>query len=160
MIIKKSESNFDLPPEGEHVATLMEVQDLGELPNNFKPGETAHYMRLVWKLKGIDVRQFQKVKVSTHPSSTFYDIATQLLGNFPAGDIDTNSLVGKSLYMTTAHTQSQDGRIWSNVKDVRPIKFKGRTLPRPEELGMEPVTVSAPRGPAKEDPITDEDVPF
>lgn len=160
MIIKQRQSNYELPPEGEVIATLMEIQDLGELPNSFKPGEKAHYARLIWKSNKWpdNVRVFQKVKISTHPSSTFYDVATQLLGAFPDDDFDSKILVGKSAYVLIGH--SDDGR-WANVKDVRPIKYKGRTMPKPENLGMEPATVSVSAPPKQANPeITDEDVPF
>lgn len=179
MIIDKPKTGkFPLAPEGEQVATLMAVKDLGELDNPFAPGEQAHYARLVWKAQG-NTRVSQRVKVSLHPASRLYDIATQLLQAVPPEKLNTDDLVGKSAYIVVTHSTSEDGTVWANVKEIRAMAYQGRKAPTPEEAAT-PVTFGKKResimpntavdsvsafygkpAPAKpEPPIDDSDIPF
>jgi hypothetical protein len=128
--IKAPEGEFILPAEGEHVAKLAEFEDQGEQPDKFNPGQTSHRMQLIWQLKG-GGRQYQWVKVSLHPMSRFYEIATALLQDNPPGELEVEDLIGKSAIITIKHYSGDDGRKKSKVVDIRPSRFKSRTLPPP-----------------------------
>lgn len=148
MIIRKPESGFALPNEGEHVAKLIEFEDLGEQEDKYNPGQQTHRMQLIWQLED-GGKQFQWVKVSLHPSSTFYEIATALLQDNPPDEVEVESLIGKFAILELKQVQGQDGRSRSKVAGIRPTKFKGRNLPVPPPPQSKSQLV-----------ITDEDVPF
>ena len=153
--IKKPEDKFVLPAEGEYSGKLVEYEDQGEQDDKFNPGETTHRVQLVWQLKG-GAKQYQWVKVSLHPMSRLYEIATALLGSNPPDELDMDDLVDKSAYLTIAHYQGNDGRTKSKITDIRPIKFKGRTLPKPAPK-PEPEPEEAEEAQPQE---VEEDVPF
>lgn len=148
--IKAPEGKFVIPAQGEHIAKLVEYEDLGEQEDRYNPGEEVHRMQLVWQLKG-GSRQYQWVKVSLHPMSRFYEIVTALLGDTPPAEVEVEDLIGKSAIITIKHYEGQDGRQRSKVVDIRPTRFKGKTMPAP------PAEVASKE--VEEEKETD-DVPF
>lgn len=155
MKIKKPDSKFVLIAEGEHLAKLTDYEDQGEQEDRYNPGETTHRVQLIWQVKG-GSKQFQWVKVSLHPMSRLYEIATALLGENPPDELEMDDLVNKTAYITIEHYKGEDGRMKSKVTDIRPAKFKGRIMPKPEPKS-EPEPEPEPE---QEVMAEEEDVPF
>ena len=65
--------------------TLVDYEDLGLQPNPFKDGKEEPRIKLVFEFDD-GTRQFHWTKPNLHPMSSFFQIASALLGDNPSGD--------------------------------------------------------------------------
>lgn len=144
------ESNFDMPETGEYVATLKDIQDLGEQPDKFNEGQTRPVIKLIWDL-GNGIEQHEKLRKSIHPSSKFFQRVTALMGKSPGLRLNTDALLG--LRCKLLLEKNDEG--WTNVKDsvmLKPNEGAGMKASRQTSYPSPPV----PPGPQD---ITDDDLP-
>lgn len=136
MIIDQPQTQ--MPSDGEHLATLSEYEDLGEMPDPYNQGKTKRRLKLVWQLED-GAEQWDWVTASLHSQSTLYEIASVLMGQAPPKRLDLDNLIGMRCRIIIKHYQGQDGKTKSKVENYLP----------------------APNGkPVVAGPITDDDVPF
>jgi hypothetical protein len=98
-----------LPPEGSHIATFIDYEDLGEKENKFEPGKTQHQLKLTLSIRGDNgpMNQYAWVNASLNEKSILYDIVRALLGKKPKGEVDLDDLKGKSCLVEVEHYESK-----------------------------------------------------
>lgn len=112
---------WPLCPEGVHVASLIEVKDLGLVETNFGP---KHRARFVWEIEheGASYRVFQAFNVSLDPKSHMRKAITEILGRDPGSKFDLDTLVGSEARLVIGHDDGNDGITYANVRAVLPAK--------------------------------------
>lgn len=116
---------FELCPKGKQVIVLADVVDLGMVTTEFQGKEkTQHKVRLVWLTaakdsKGKPFRLFQRVTLSSHPKSQLYGIVSDITGEEPRGEIETEDLIGAVAEAFVVH-EPVNGTTYANIKSLMP----------------------------------------
>jgi hypothetical protein len=185
-----SSGNFTPPPDGLHQAVLVDVVDLGEKETQWG---LKHKVRLVWELDPSSAgtleggRRFTVSKQYTASIHEKAELRKDLKGmkgrDLNADEMkkfDLEKLLGTPCTVFVEQAESQDGRVFANVKivskpgkspigpsgdytrvqdrDSKPGPMPGRPAPR---YAPTPTITRVPNAPTvKTEPGDDEEIPF
>jgi hypothetical protein len=129
--------NGILPPEGDHLATLTEIEDLGEQPNPFDDGKMRHRLNMIFDVDGRS--QYYYVTASLHPQATLYSAAQALLGisQIPKS-MDTDELIGLQCMVTIEWYDGEKGKRSKITKMWKYERRTPQTAAKPPEPKAEP----------------------
>lgn len=135
MKIPKSKSSFQTAPEGTTKAVVVDVVDLGMLPDKFSEEEKLIPMvKLVFQTEE-QTEEGKPFVVGTYPlkaslnsRANFYKLVAKILGRDltdddydEEGDADVDTLLlGKNVNVTIQHATKGD-KTYANVVDVSPL---------------------------------------
>lgn len=123
---------FKPAPEGLHPAVCVDVIDMGEVENKFKPGTKQHKCRVVWQIEETDPENDNKRFIV----SGFYTVSLNEKANlrkdlenwrgrkFTAEELkgfDLEKLIGVNCQINVVHYQKPDGKIYGNVEAIVPL---------------------------------------
>src|SRR5262249_26222493 len=113
LILQPQTTAYKKIPEGSHVGTLTKVEDLGEQPDPFKPGEKRHQLRFYWTTDEGDISEW----VNFPPTATLHEKAgiTKVVralsgGLIPPGALKILDLVGKKCRLEIEHRAKKSDR--------------------------------------------------
>lgn len=117
------DGGFKLPSPGIHKAKVVQVEELGERTNPFKPGKKERRLKIVWELLEDASLQYQWLNPTLALNSTFRPIAEHLLGiAIPPGyELEPDSLVGKGCEIEIQHYTDTKGNRRSKVTRTYPL---------------------------------------
>lgn len=120
-------------PEGLHPAVCVDVIDMGEVDNKFKPGTKQHKCRIVWQIEETDPENEDKRFIV----SGFYTVSLNEKANlrkdleswkgrkFTAEELkgfDLEKLIGVNCQINVVHYRKPDSsRIYGNVEAIVPL---------------------------------------
>ena len=115
----KPKSPWPLAPEGVHLATLIEVKDMGMVESDFGP---KHRARFTWEVahNGAKYRVFQSFNVSMDPKAHLRRAIADILGRDPGGNFDLETLVGSTVPLVLGHDEGNNGITYANVRAILP----------------------------------------
>jgi hypothetical protein len=122
---------YELPPEGPNLATLIHVEDLGIIPNNYGD-EPKHTVLMTWETDATDsdgapFRIFERVNLTLHRKGRLSSRIAALTGSVPPEDAPypVHDLVGGRAMLVVQHRKTEKGT-YANViasfqeKPIRP----------------------------------------
>jgi hypothetical protein len=168
---------FTPAPEGVHQAVCVDVIDIGQKPNPFKPGTTQHKIDLAWQINqnrddGKRFVVYKRYTLSLNEKATLrHDLESWRGRPFTAKEeegFDVLTIIGANCLMNVQHKPSNDGtRIYANVISVMPL-IAG--MAKITDNGYERKAVEQTDGTNTYDrditpveqvtPVTDDDIPF
>jgi hypothetical protein len=125
-------TDFELPPEGRHIGTLVRFIDTGVQTGKFGSSRQAD---LAFELVGTGelnkpVLAFKKVFNLSSRSKNFREVVRALTGLHDIGQVDTRDLLGKSCEVEIEHTTNEEGNTYANL-ECRALKSR-KPVPDPE----------------------------
>jgi hypothetical protein len=156
IIAKRPKDNFVPAPVGTYAAVCVDVEDLGEKLNPYKPeAPPKPKIRLSWQLaeRMPDGRPYLVSCMCTltlHERSTLFSHVEAWIGPLTPSELEgfeVESLIGKSCMVSISHSKKPDGKIFANVDTVLQLP-KGMTAPKPDGYvrKIDRPLVSQPRG--------------
>lgn len=143
MMPKPHNEEFELPPEGNHLATCYRVIDLGTQISSFNNKE-QHKIMIGWELpdelmaSGKPFTISQRFTLSSHEKATLRKTLESWRGR-PYKDnemegIDLSKLIGQPCMLQVSHA-TRDGKNYANVAAVTalPKGFAGKSLINPPQ---------------------------
>jgi hypothetical protein len=118
--------DFELPPEGRHVAALVRFVDIGLQPGKFGSSRNAE---LAFEIDGMTTGDgqpmlaFKRIFNLSNRSKNFREVVRALSNMHDISDIDTKDLIGKHCEIVVEHVTTEDGSEFANV-ECRPLKGK------------------------------------
>lgn len=127
--------DFELPPEGRHVACLVQFVDIGLQPGKFG---SSHHAELAFELEGATTKNgdpmlaFKRVFNLSNRSKNFREVVRALSNMHNISDINTYDLIGKWCGVVVTHVTTDDGSSYANV-ECHPLKGRAPTAPPQSE---------------------------
>jgi hypothetical protein len=156
-------------PEGTHHAVCVDVIDLGQLPNSFKPGTTQHKVNIVWQIdeRRDDNKRFLVYKRYTlslnEKANLRHDLESWRGRPFTREEemgFDVETVKGANCLVNIQHKQSADkAKTYANVVSVMPL-IKGMAKITPEAYERHHEETPQQDAPAEEAPVELDDIPF
>jgi hypothetical protein len=144
-------------PEGTHHAVCVDVIDLGQLPNSFKPGTTQHKVNkrfLVYKRYTLSLNEKANLR---------HDLESWRGRPFTREEemgFDVETVKGANCLVNIQHKQSADkAKTYANVVSVMPL-IKGMAKITPEAYERHQEETPQQDAPAEEAPVELDDIPF
>ena len=136
IMIGTKQTTFEIPNEGEHLAVLADVVDLGEVDTNYGRKEQIQLRWLVDQ-RGADgrpllVRQKPHTK-SLHEKSTLRKDIKRVLGQEPSDPFDVESMLGMNVILEIEHN-SWEGKTYANIVAIRRPPNSDRVLEIPKDF--------------------------
>jgi hypothetical protein len=128
--------DFELPPEGRHIAALVRFVDLGAQPGKFGVSRNAE---LAFELEGEETADgqamlaFKRIFNLSNRSKNFREIVRALSNQHDISGVNTSELLGKWCEVVIEHATTEDGSEFANV-ECRPLKGKAPSKPPASEL--------------------------
>jgi hypothetical protein len=131
LIVQSGRNNptkqYEIPDEGGHPGTLIQVRDLGVVETKFGPKPRV---RLVWELDtlasdGRHLRAYQAFNKTFDGKSYLRKAVRQILGRDPGDTFDLESLVGLRRLIVIGHDDGPEGKVFANVRAVLPLREEG-----------------------------------
>jgi hypothetical protein len=125
-LITEYGSDFELPPEGKHVACLVRFVDTGMQPGRFGTSRNAE---LAFELEGEETADgqtmlaFKRIFNFSNRSKNFREVVRAISNVHDISGVDTKDLVGKWCEIIIEHVTTEDGSEYANV-ECRPLKGK------------------------------------
>jgi len=132
---------FTPAPEGLHPAVCVDIVDMGDQPNKFKPGTTQHKCRIVWQIEETDPTNENKRFIV----SGFYTVSLNEKANLrkdlenwrgrkfsteELAGFDLEKLIGVNCQINVVHYAKPDGPTYANVEAIVPLgKGMARMIP-------------------------------
>src|SRR6185437_4476011 len=115
----KPKSPWPLAPEGVHLATLIEVRDMGMVEGDYGP---KHRARFVWEIEhnGAKYRVFQSFNVSMDAKAHLRKAIADIIGRDPGEKFDLDTLVGSVAPLVLGHDEGNNGITYANVRAILP----------------------------------------
>ena len=121
---------FEKAPEGQHLAVLADVVDLGEVAT---PWGSKHKVMLVWQTEekdseGQPYRLFKRFSLSMHAKASLYAAVKDILGDVPRDEEDKpvrfalDSLIGKNSNLVVKHETGTDGKVYARIAAILRVK--------------------------------------
>lgn len=136
MVITSKQKQFEIPTEGEHLAVLADIVDLGE--EEFDYGRRDR-IQLIWQVeqrgkdgKPLSVRQKPHNK-SMHEKATLRKDIKRILGKDPGDTFDVESLLGVNALLEVEH-YTREGRTYANITGIRRPANGHQVLRVPEDF--------------------------
>jgi hypothetical protein len=125
--------SFEPASDGEHLATCVDVVDLGMQTGKY--GEKRR-LKLVFVVdeqdsEGEAIRVTDFVTASIHRTAKLTPYIKTLTGKAPGHSFNTETLIGCSCAVTTEQRTSEDGTVFANITDKRPLRKGERGPVRP-----------------------------
>jgi hypothetical protein len=121
LIITSKPQTFELPSEGEHLAVLADVVDLGESETEYGLKDRLQFVWLVQQNGSngnlLSVRQRPHNK-SLHEKSNLRKDLKRILGSEPGDTFDVESMLGANALLEIEH-YTREGRTYANVVAIR-----------------------------------------
>jgi len=128
----ETSNGFDidqLPPQGDFVATCLEVQDeFGVTRRKYQSEETEEIdvTRFLFGFKGQDGSLYRvqswEMKISGSPKSKLFKFLSAWLGKAPQMGWDYCELKGKGAIIKVEHKTSQLGKVYAFISSINPPK--------------------------------------
>jgi hypothetical protein len=120
--------------EGEYVATLTEVEDIGLQPNPFETDKNGNPLLREQVILTFSVEdengQRHPIKswftLSLNPKANLFKVVKALTGTAPDEDIDLNSLIGIECRVDVEYRLGKDGKNWPRITGYRPLRTQQR----------------------------------
>ena len=158
--------NYTPAPEGTHQAVCVDVIDLGQKPNPFKPGTTQHKIDIAWQIaeRRDDEKRFvvyKRYTLSLNEKATLrHDLESWRGRPFTREEemgFDVETVIGANGLVNVTHKKAQDGaRTYANVVAVMPL-VKG--MPKMVNDGYERQSEAQDQQDAPE-MVPADDIPF
>jgi hypothetical protein len=155
-IIAKRPDDFAPAPIGDWAAICVDVEDLGQRPNPFRPEVQQQKIRISWQLakRTPDGRPYLVSRIyslSLHEKSTLLQHIEAWLGKpltpSELKGFNVETLIGKPGTLSLSHRPKPDGRIFADVDSISPLP---KNVSAPQVDGyvrkIDRSLVSAPRG--------------
>jgi hypothetical protein len=132
----KASKVFELAPEGDYQAVLIDVVDLGLITSTFN-GETKtqHKIMLVWQAteqdpQGNPYRFFKRYTVSLHAKSNLTAAIKKMTKQVPQKGFELDDLIGVNSNLEIAHqTNTSTGKTYTIVESIRYSKSRDLKVP-------------------------------
>ena len=143
LIVKYVKRQFEIPDEGTHLATLVEIQRLG-------PVQTAYGVRnkllSVFETDQLDRegkprRAFKRFTETLHPKSALRKAIRSIIGEDPGDEFDLARLIGRTVQIVIEHQESE-GSAYANITAIMRVKST-----EPPAAGTPVVHTSGPKLP-------------
>jgi hypothetical protein len=136
IIIGTKQKLFEIPNEGEHLAVLADVVDLGEVETNYGRKDQLQLRWLVDQ-RGADgkpllVRQRPHSK-SLHEKSTLRKDVKRILGQEPGDPFDVESMLGMNAILEIEH-YTREEKTYANIVAIRRPTNGDQTLKIPDDF--------------------------
>jgi hypothetical protein len=118
--------DFELPPEGRHVACLVRFVDTGLQPGKFgasRNAELAFEIDGSTSANGRPMLAFKRIFNLSNRSKNFREVVRALSNMHDISGVNTRDLVGKWCEIVIEHVTTEDGSEFANV-ECRPLKGK------------------------------------
>ena len=118
--------DFELPPEGRHVACLVRFVDIGLQPGKFgasRNAELAFEIDGETTADGWPMLAFKRIFNLSSRSKNFREIVRALSNTHDISGVNTKDLVGKWCEIVVEHVTTEDGTEFANV-ECRALKGK------------------------------------
>ena len=136
MIITSKEKKFEIPNEGEHLAVLADIVDLGETETAYGLKDLVQFRWQVQQLgsdgKPLSVRQKPHNK-SMYEKATLRKDIKRILGKDPGDSFDVETLLGVNSLLEIEH-HTREGRTYANIVAIRRPTNGGPVLKIPEDF--------------------------
>jgi hypothetical protein len=119
-------SDFELPPEGRHVAALVRFVDIGLQPGKFgvsRNAELAFEIDGETTADGRPMLAFKRIFNLSNRSKNFREVVRALSNMHDISGVNTADLIGKRCEIVVEHVTTDDGSEFANV-ECRPLKGK------------------------------------
>ena len=156
-------------PEGTHHAVCVDVIDLGQLPNSFKPGTTQHKVNIVWQIdeRRDDGKRFLVYKRYTlslnEKANLRHDLESWRGKPFTREEemgFDVETVKGANCLVNIQHKPSADkSRTYANVVSVMPL-IKGMAKLVPEAYERHQEETQQAETPTDDAPVELDEIPF
>jgi hypothetical protein len=128
--------DFELPPEGKHIAALVRFVDLGLQPGKFgssRNAELAFEIEGETTAEGRPMLAFKRIFNMNSRSKNFREIVRALSNMHDISGVNTKDLVGKWCEIVFEHVTTEDGNTYANL-ECRPLKGKAPSSDPVSEL--------------------------
>jgi hypothetical protein len=135
-LITEYGSDFELPPEGRHVAALVRFVDTGLQPGKFgasRQAELAFEIDGTTTADGLPMLAFKRIFNLSNRSKNFREVVRALSNMHDISGVDTKDLIGKHCEIVVEHVTTEDGSEFANV-ECKPLKGKAPSVPPASEL--------------------------
>lgn len=105
------------PDEGQHLAVLADISDLGKRNTHFGPKDQLRFKWFVQQT-GKDARELSVISTYTKSlgqGANLVKAISDITGAPPADGFDTDSLIGANARLIIKHKTTPDGRVYANV---------------------------------------------
>jgi hypothetical protein len=136
-----SDSEFELPPAGTHIAVCYRVIDLGTQQGSFNgQPKTQHKVLIGWELSDERMKDERPFSISQRYTWSMSEKATLrkhleswrgqpfTSADFGPGGFNIKNILGVGCLITIQHVARPDGRIFANVTGVSKL-MKGMVTP-------------------------------
>jgi hypothetical protein len=135
-LITEYGGDFELPPEGRHVAALVRFVDTGLQPGKFgasRQAELAFEIDGMTTADGQPMLAFKRIFNLSNRSRNFRDTVRAISNVHDISGVNTRDLVGKWCEVVIEHVTTEDGSEFANV-ECRPLKGKAPSTSPASEL--------------------------
>lgn len=147
LVVKKSQGNFTLMPEGTQQVVIASVENLGKVNTAFGPKLKAR-VRFAASDGSTVIRDYTQ---SLHEKSRLYRDIKSITGKAPTDDFDVETLIGRQIQVVIQHETGTNGKTYANIAAImQPV--------RGQNVRYNASASTAAK--AEELTITDEDIPF
>ena len=134
MIIKKIRKEHERPEEGDYLAVLAYIEDLGK--KNTLYGERDQ-VRFWWVLQQLGKDGKELVVISTYNKSldekaNLTQAITDITGTPPGDEFDTESLIGINSRLTLKDKKKPDGHVYTDIVAILRPRKGDPVLPIPD----------------------------
>jgi hypothetical protein len=129
-------NDFELPPEGRHVAALVRFVDTGLQPGKFgasRQAELAFEIDGVTTADGRPMLAFKRVFNLSNRSRNFREVVRALSNMHDISTVNTRDLVGKWCEVVVEHVTTEDGSEFANT-ECKPLRGKAPSREPASEL--------------------------
>lgn len=132
VIIKEKE--YELPEDGQYLAVVADVVDLGVVATQFGPKEKVQivYVLDAVNSKGENFRISQFFNKSLHDKASLRKALKAILRRDVSGTFDMDDIIGVTAGIVTEQNES-DGKTYANVQAIIPCP-KGQKMEIPEDF--------------------------
>ena len=124
MLVTTVPKQYELPDEGEHVAVVADLLDLGIVETANGPKHRVRFIFVIQQLnsEGKHIRVASSYNWTLHEKASLRKASTSILGHDPGLTLDLETLLGKNVRLVIEHKTRED-RVYANIVAIlRPVK--------------------------------------
>lgn len=135
MAVIVQEKQYELPEEGQYLAVVADVVDLGVVTGQFGPKERV---QVVFLLDGIN-SQGENFRISGFYNKSLHEKATlrktlkAILRREVTGSFDMDEIIGTTVGLVIEHNDGTDGKTYANIQAIIPAP-KGQRMEIPADF--------------------------
>lgn len=138
--LKGEKTEREIVPEGNHIARLYSIIELGTVPVAYKE-EPVRQVRFTWELpeemREFDEKQKPMVIGNAYTASMYKEaklrkIVEGVVGKMTdaeADEFDLHSVIGKPCMLNVVHTLAKNGKTYANVASAAPLPKAVKEVP-------------------------------